>query len=346
MVRENFVNFGTSALSGAITNVASTLSVTGGSGSSFPSTNFVICIDTELIYISSRSGDTFTVASSGRGYDSSTAAAHNAGVTVQLSVTAYNVNHIWSALADTFNPMVPPTQTPLSATGVPTGSASAYDNEMEVAGSWTLYPTPGSVPVDALLNIGVTVPSNFILKRGGTDSQLYGAYVTFGQTSSTVFTVTCKVSSCLNMITQGGQESDFHFYVSDQSNPSGGASVGNMFKVLVADTAASTSSTQNTNARTVRVVKVTSGTGTQQGNTYIFPYALPLYLRINYDGAGRWQTFFGDGITYSLVSDVGSFSITPQTIGFHCSVSNSTSSQIVLVDFVRAVLGTRLQYFL
>jgi hypothetical protein len=260
---------------------------------------------------------------------------------VQLSVTAYDFNHLWANIADTWHPEVPPLQQPLSAMGVPSGSASAYDNEFEAASGWTLYPSSG-VPGDATFNIGSTVPSNFVLRRGGSDSQLYGAYVTFGQTSSTVFTVTYKVSSGLNMITQGSQESDFHLYVSDQSNPSGGVSVGNMMKILIADTAATTSSTLNTNARMVRAVKVTSGSGAQQGNNYILPYSLPLYLRINYDGAGRWQTFFGDGITYSLVSDTSGFSITPQTIGFHCSVSNTTSSQIVLVDFVRAVTGVRL----
>lgn len=343
MARESFLNFATSALTANITNSATSFSVTGGSGSSFPSSNFVVCIDTELIFISSRSTDTFTVGT--RGWDGTTAAAHNSATTVQLSVCAYNMNHLWANVPDTFNPAVPPNQMPLSSTGVPTGTASAYDNEFEALGSWTLYPTSGSVPSDATFNVGTSVPSNLVLRRGGSDSQLYGGYVTFGQTSSTVFTVTCKASTCLNMITQGSQESDFHFYVSDQSNPSSGTSVGNMMKIAIADTAASTSSTQNTNARTIRAVKVTSGSPAQQGNNYIFPYALPLYLRINYDGAGRWQTFFGDGISYSLVSDISSFSITPQTIGFHCSVSNTTSSQIVLIDFIRAVVGTRLQHW-
>src|SRR5256885_3732978 len=131
-MREQLKNFATSALSGAITSGSTSIGLTGGSGSNFPSTgNFVIVIDTELILIASRSSDTLTVASGGRGYDGTTAAAHNNATTVQLPVCAYNINHIWSNLADTFNPQVPPAQYPLSASGVPTGSASAYDNEFE-----------------------------------------------------------------------------------------------------------------------------------------------------------------------------------------------------------------------
>jgi hypothetical protein len=65
MVRENYKDFATSALAGNITSGATSLSVTGGSGGSFPSTNFVIVVDTELMFITSRTTDTFTIGTRG-----------------------------------------------------------------------------------------------------------------------------------------------------------------------------------------------------------------------------------------------------------------------------------------
>lgn len=346
MVRESVKNFATSALSGAITASSTTIGLTGGSGGNFPSVGpFVIGIDTELILIASRATDTLTVASGGRGFDGTTAASHNLATTVQLPICAYNIDHIWANLADTFNPAVPPIQMPLSASGVPTGSAGTADNEMETQGSWTINPSGGGIPGDATWNIGTTVPSNALLSRGATDSNLYTAYASFTPGSSTQFTVTCKVSTCLNMIQQGVQESDFHLFVSDQSTPSSGASVGNMMKLIIADTSTIVSGTLSTNARTLRAVKVVTGTATSLNSQMVVPYGLPLYLRINYDGAGKWRTFFGDGISYSLISDLSGLSFAPATIGFHCSVSNTTSSQIVLVDFMRTLTGTRLQFW-
>lgn len=53
-----------------------------GQGASFPASNFTISIDEEIILIDSRSTDTLTVNASGRGYDSSTASAHAAGVAI------------------------------------------------------------------------------------------------------------------------------------------------------------------------------------------------------------------------------------------------------------------------
>jgi hypothetical protein len=277
--------------------------------------------------------------------DGTTAASHNLGATVQLSVCAYNFWHLWANVADTFNPLVPPVQMPLSSTGVPSGSASAYDNEFESQGSWVINPSsPGGSGPATINSFGVLVPSSFVMSRGGTGSALYTVYINFGGQSGS-FTITCKMSSSLNMITEGSQESDFHFFASDQSNPTSGASVGNMMKLIVADTGTIVSGVLSTNARTIRAVKVVTGAATQLNNQMVVPFGMPLFLRINYDGAGRWQTFFGDGVTYSLISDLSGLTFTSNTIGFHCSVSNTTSSQIVLVDFVRAVLGTRLQYY-
>jgi hypothetical protein len=75
--------YGQSTLNTAISSSVLTIVLATGEGANFPSTNFTVSIDDEIILIDSRSADTLTVNASGRGYDSSTAAAHSAGVDVE-----------------------------------------------------------------------------------------------------------------------------------------------------------------------------------------------------------------------------------------------------------------------
>lgn len=345
MAREQFKNFATSTLASSITSSSTSIALTAGSGSSFPSSgNFVIVIDTELILIASRSTDTLTVASGGRGYDGTTAASHNAAATVQLPICAYNQNHIWANLADTFNPLVPPTQTPLSSSGVPTGSASAYDNEMESQGSWVLNPT--SLPSGATFDIGVTTRSHLTFARGTTsDTTLYAAYIGFSPGSSTPLTATCKISDAVNIALNVNNTVETHFFISDQATPTASADAGNAIRCDVQMNAAFSGSTWS-GTRTVRTIKDTSGSGAVVNPPVTVSYGLPLYLRINYDGAGKWRTFFGDGITYTLLGEVSSFSFSPASVGIHFYAPASTSlSHFVLVDFVRVLVGTRLQFW-
>ncbi len=77
----DFGNTGpSSTLSSDITSAAA--SITVADGSAFPSGAGRIKIDNELIKISSRSGNTFTVASSGRGIEGTAAAAHSTDAVV------------------------------------------------------------------------------------------------------------------------------------------------------------------------------------------------------------------------------------------------------------------------
>src|SRR5438445_146748 len=302
MARESLKNFATSALSGAITSGSTTINLTTSSGSSFPSTgSFVIVIDTELILIASRSGDSLTVASSGRGWDGTTAAAHSSAATVQLPICAYNLNHIWANIPDTFVPDVPPVQTPLSTSGVPSGSASAYDNEFESQGSWTLFPT--SLPSGATFNVGTSVKSHLVMGRGtGTDNTLYTAYVAFAP-GATPWTATCKIMGGMNSINLGGQIVETHLLVSDLSNPSGTVDPGNAMRIDVPINAAVTSGAITGN-RTVRPAKNVSGVFSVIAPNIVVPFSGPLYLRMNNDGAGRYQLFFStDGLAYVLLVD-------------------------------------------
>ena len=73
---------GVGTLNTAIDDNDLSIVLDAGQGASFPSATFTISIDEEIILIDSRSTDTLTVNASGRGYDSSTASAHAAGVAI------------------------------------------------------------------------------------------------------------------------------------------------------------------------------------------------------------------------------------------------------------------------
>lgn len=85
-------NLARSTLSAGITSGATSFSVATGEGAKFPQGLHYVTIwdsttygsadldpNAEIIKISSRSSDTFTVATSGRGFDGTSAAAHNTG---------------------------------------------------------------------------------------------------------------------------------------------------------------------------------------------------------------------------------------------------------------------------
>jgi hypothetical protein len=81
----NVKNNAESALSAAITAAVTSLTLVSGEGSKFPSANFNISIDDEILTCSTRSGDVLTVT---RAAEGTTAAIHAAGAIVALNVTA------------------------------------------------------------------------------------------------------------------------------------------------------------------------------------------------------------------------------------------------------------------
>jgi len=74
-------------LAADITSSATTIYISGASISEFPTGACTIQIDDEKISITSRSGNTFTVAS--RGYDSTTATEHDKGASIAEVLTEY-----------------------------------------------------------------------------------------------------------------------------------------------------------------------------------------------------------------------------------------------------------------
>ena len=83
-MKQQLVNNGQSTLSSSINALTTSISV--DSASTFAtSPSFVVKVDSELMLVTGVSGTTFTVT---RGYESTTAAAHNAGATVSDVLTA------------------------------------------------------------------------------------------------------------------------------------------------------------------------------------------------------------------------------------------------------------------
>lgn len=85
-----------STLAAAISASATWLTVASGHGAKFPTSNFHITIDDEILKCTSRSSDTFSVQ---RAQEGTTAAAHDAGAKVQLRWTAGYVEEIHEAIA-------------------------------------------------------------------------------------------------------------------------------------------------------------------------------------------------------------------------------------------------------
>lgn len=343
MAAENFTNFATGTIS-----IPSTLlpgdtnfSLQTSQGTLFPSTNFVVLVESELMLIASRSGDTLSVQT--RGFDGTTATTHSSGATVLLPQCAWNLRHLWQNVADTFCAPIPPAQLG--------GTASSYDNEFESAGSWTLYPSAGT---GTTWNAGSALKSHLLLSRGASDNTTYTAYVSYTATSA--MTLTAKLSMATSLLRTSTDQAQVSFFVSDQSNPTAGPDTGNRFKlnaVLSATTQSAPAPFVGTilsdAAALVRCVYDTSGSATILQPQMTISAGLPVWLRITYDGSGNYTGYLsGDGIVYWPIAQRGSLSFAPQSLGITFHIYNPSGqwvSQAVAVDYIRLVSGTPVGYF-
>lgn len=98
----NVKNNASSKLASAITAVATSLTVLTGEGARFPSSNFPITIDNEILLCSSRTGDVLTVT---RAQESTSATVHGQGAAVRHNITAAIVTglqkQVWDSDGDT-----------------------------------------------------------------------------------------------------------------------------------------------------------------------------------------------------------------------------------------------------
>lgn len=88
-------NNAASLLAAEITATATTLSVAAGDGAEFPADTFHISIDNEIMLVTSRSTDVFTVT---RGQEGTTGAVHLVGAEVRLNITAKNISDLNTAV--------------------------------------------------------------------------------------------------------------------------------------------------------------------------------------------------------------------------------------------------------
>lgn len=336
MARESFVDFASSTLATPATMQVTDVSFTvaAGQGSAFPAQSFLVTIDTEILLIATRSGDVFTIASNGRGYDGSIASSHTAGAIVQHSITSYNMNHLWQNVSDTFLPDVPPAQNSLSTTGVPNGAPSVYDTEFESIGNWTLYPSVGSS--GSTFNIHTDYRSHLFFNRGHNDNTLYFAYLPFSE--SGVFIWTCKVSDGISLPQNGNQTTETNFFLCDQSNPTSSHDGGNRIRIDVITNAIVGSGNLVSNNRYVRVTHDINGSFTVVGALLQIANNAPVYLRIYYNGGGTWRLYAGDGFTYTLLTSISNVTLNLQTVGFSFYSGNSSSNfvqHMSVIDFCR-----------
>lgn len=81
---ENVKSLGTTTLSSSISASDTSISVASATNiTTWPTANFAVRVDNEIIFITSRSSNTLTVHASGRGYAGTTAASHAANATIK-----------------------------------------------------------------------------------------------------------------------------------------------------------------------------------------------------------------------------------------------------------------------
>lgn len=342
VARENLTNFALTALvsPSPLTVSGTSFTVTSGQGALFPSTNFLVTIDTEVLLIASRSGDTFTVGA--RGFDETNAASHSVGAAIQESACAYNFTHIWENVADTVSPLVPPVQLG--------GSASAWDNEFESLGSWSIYPTtPAS---GSVWNAGSSQKSQLLLNRSATDNTVYTAYIAFTPPAATPFMVTMKFSEGLSFVSNlnNGKQATTWLQVTDQANPTTDSGSGNRFqaKIVMENCTQSTSGSTNAIFATVNQSYVhqaiahaaVSGSSQPISPEVYLPLFVPLFCRLFYNGSGTYTCLMGDGTTYWPLGAWSGLSFTPQSLCVQFQSANLACTHAI--DFIRVVTGSGL----
>lgn len=133
-------------LNGSISSGVLSLIVSSAAG--FPTPNFRIKIDNEIMLVTNAVGTTFTVT---RGVEGTTAASHSSGATVWAVLTA---GALYAAFSSVTGPTGP------SVTG-PTGSASTVTGPTGPAGTGATGPTgPVDIPQNSKSSDWTTVMSD------------------------------------------------------------------------------------------------------------------------------------------------------------------------------------------
>ena len=147
----NVKNRAASTLAADISDTDTSLTVASGEGTKFPSAPFHITVEDEIMEVTAVNTDTFTVT---RGVEDTTAAAHSAGVRVELRITAKIIQELQTTIDNYLNQAVKTTSsptfagltlstTPLGVTSGGTGLSSvAADNIIYTSADNTFSATP------------------------------------------------------------------------------------------------------------------------------------------------------------------------------------------------------------
>lgn len=365
-MRGNFSNFATTNLAGGASGsgfnmLISDMSflVSPGTGSTFPSVTstrpdaFLVAIDTEVMLCSARSGDTITVLA--RGYEGTTVASHTVGAVVVAGPTAGALMEYWAALADTYNPDVPPFMRGGSA-------PSAWNDEFETSaqnagtfGNWTFTPNDGGQYHSAHYDYR----SQCFWQRNSFIGTTYWLYQPFTPGASVKWTVTVKMSHSVSL--NSSQLSEINFFVADIANPSVALDSGN--RIRIDSGYRPTTITDTTYGGTSGAVHVHGVAGAYDkagafswmkdlngrlGGAIAGGLVLgQLYYSLSYDGGHMYSAWIGDGYTYQFIGYIDTFSFTPASLGFRFYAPGATNSsdatsrqyETCMIDWVRVVTG-------
>jgi hypothetical protein len=163
-----FTNNAASNLSAPITNTATTITVTTGSGGIFPNPTggnyFMVTLQgisgspIEIVKCTARSGDTLTVV---RAQEGTTSSAFSSGDQVQLRITAGEMNSIETNL-DSLNSSVSTINSEIAALN-PVAGGAVYENSNTISSNYTMTSGNNGVsagPVQIATGITVTIPSS------------------------------------------------------------------------------------------------------------------------------------------------------------------------------------------
>lgn len=296
---ERFVNDARTTLNGAINN--STTSIVVTDGSVFPSLgDFRILIDSELMLVTARSGNTLTVV---RGYESTTAAAHNDTVEVISVLTKGALERFAQEFCDPFAAIRRPYR--LQDTNDATLTGASFTN-VNFGGSGTTTKTD--------LSNG----SILLEKDAQSGANNYGLMVKSAPTPPWILTVAIIPNSLV---------------VTSSDEPVSGAVIrdsttGEFYAFLL----------MGENASRVRVFKLNSPTATETTffnyDQWQWPFG-PVWLQMEDDNTNLHFRVSPDGVSFvSFGSEARTTFLTPDQIGIGINnFGNPIPTQTTLISW-------------
>lgn len=303
MVRENYINNAFSPLNGAINNSVTSLVV--DDGTVFPTANFRVRVEDEIMFCTSRSGNTLTVI---RGVEGTTAASHADNSEVDSPFTAGAVSQV---RLDTI-------YAGSGAVARIGSSVHSADDEFddETFSGWTKV-WHGTAPV--VTEVEQDHSLSLALASGGAAQQMT-AYLK-ARTIASGDWVSCSFS----FLGSGGAFPNIGLCFSDGTTYGSGNQVHFHWSCN----------------EDVWVLRSTTGFDTQTAfdteGQQKYPLAAAMHLKMMYKGSNQWDTFVSpDGIQWSqLHSNISMGSMTPTHLGISFSSWGAVASTIINYKYVR-----------